>query len=355
MVQQLKPFQEKDFSASGAYDAEFSGLPISKIGLRFGGTLTGSAATFRTDAAFRLLGTPEINQAENPLIRMAGSSWRLLSAILAGAFDVHTASATLAHAQAMIDLQAIMPNAMINGADKKVFLRGTFGALADFSGTAPTGCTGKVRAFIESSELDPTKGFLRPRFTESTLALQDSDTNPHTFKFEQDTVAAFLMIQAWDNSAIDRVDTLIKRLRIDHVGPRGNIELHRMTWGQARTWLGKRFTPEDQARAAGCVCIPLIDRSNPQFNNAVLFRAGDSLTINYDCQAAIEEEFVTAQTAAANDVARATVIGFTPVAGTGDTAAQVRTISAAPSSVQVVALSSRERRRLARAQRRGAE
>lgn len=356
MVQQLKPFQEKDFSASGTYDAEFSGLPISKIGLRFAAALTGTSATVRTDATFRLLGTPEVNQAENPLIRMAGSSWRLLSAILAGKFDYFAApTSTPCVAQAIIDLQALLPNAMINGADKKVFLRGTFGALADYGGTAPTACAGKLRAFVESSELDPTRGFMRPRFTEANHTLQSADTNQQVFKFEADTVVPMIMIQAWDNTAVDRVDGLVKRVRVDHVGPRGNIELHRATWGQLRTWLGRRFTPEDYARAAGCVAIPLIDRNNPQHNNAVLFRAGDSLTINYDTAATVEEEFTSVTADGSADYARATVIGFTPVAGTGDTAAQVRQISAAPNTVQAVALSRRERRRLARAQRRGAE
>src|SRR5689334_6953914 len=108
-MQQIKPFQERAYAASGAYDTEFSGLPVRTVGLRFTATVSGSAATIRTDAAFRELGTPEINQAEQPLIRMRGSSWRLLSAITRGSFDFNLASATQLEANAAIDLQKISP------------------------------------------------------------------------------------------------------------------------------------------------------------------------------------------------------------------------------------------------------
>jgi hypothetical protein len=355
MVQKLKPFTEKDFSAGGNYDQEFSGEPIGKVGFRFAAGLTGAPATVRTDGTFRLLGVPEISQAEQPLIRMRGSSWRLLSAIQSGSFDNYQApaAATPALASAVIDLNGLMPGAMVNGADKKVNFRGTFGATTDYSGTPPGSITGKLRGFVESSENDPTQGFWRPRFTENGWILAPSDLNQQVFKFEQDTAVVGIMVQAFDSSATDRVDGLIKRIRVDHVGDYGTQELHRATWGQLRALLCKRFTPEDAVRSVGCVFIPLIDKRNPSINNAVLFRAGDSLTINHDTTASVEEDLTAVVADGASDLAIATVIGFTRVAGTGDTqTAQQRVIGAAPASAPQSAF---QRRLLQRAERVGAQ
>lgn len=352
----LKPFQEKAYSASATYDCEFSGLPCSKIGLRFDSAVGGAATAIPTDAAHLMLGTPEINQAEQPLIRMAGQSWRLLSAFQRGSFEVYTASATFAQAHAVIDLSRLMPGAMINGADKKIFLRGQFAPLATFTngGTAPTSLTGTLRPFMESSELDPTAGFMRPRFTESSLPLANAAENQQVFKFEQDTVVSAIMVQAYHASAVDRVDGLIRSVRIDHVGANGQQEVLRARWGTLRTTSAGRagFDPTNYALAAGAVLIPLIDRGNPRFNNALLLRAGDSLTITYDCTTTVEENF-TAVVAASPDVARATVIGWTPVSGSGDTATQVRTIGAPATPVTKTAMTARDRRAIARAQRYG--
>lgn len=361
-MQQIKPFQERSFAAATAYDTEFSGLPVRTIGLRAQGLISG-AVTIRTDAAFRMLGTPEINQAELPLIRMRGSSWRLLSAITRGSFDAGLNSATVFEANAVIDLQKIMPTAMINAADKKVFLRGTFGALADYAGTPPAlnGTNQKLAAWVESSELDPTQGFLRPRFTEASYALTHADTNQQVFKFEQDTVIPFLMIQAWDDSAFDRIDGLIRQIRVEQVSNGGVTELARGRWGAFRAYLGAKanFTGVDQALAAGCVIIPLVDRSKPQYNYARVLRAGDSLTINYDCTATVEDSY-TGVTVASPDAAIATIVGFTQVEGTGDAQTQLRQVGATSSApavgvVNAVARNAKERRALSRAQRFGAQ
>lgn len=359
-MQQIKPFQEKAFTASGSYDTEFSGLPVRSVGVRFTATVAGAAATIRTDAAFKMLGTIEINQAELPLIRMRGSSWRLLSAITRGSFDFNLASATQLEANAMIDLQKIMPTAMMNSADKKLFARGIYGALADYSGTAPSGITGTLRAYIESSELDPTRGFLRPRFTESSYPLLSADSNPQVFKFEQDTVVPFIMVQAYDDSAFDRIDGLIKQIRVDRVGQGGVTELARGRWGHFRHYLGYKsnFTAVDYSLSAGCVLIPLINRRNAQYNYAEVMRAGDSLTINYDTIATVEETY-TSVTAAAPDVAIATIVGFTQVEGTGDAQSQLRQVgqptAAAGAAMNAVATNAKQRRMIARAQRYGAQ
>src|SRR5690242_565100 len=363
-MQQIKPFQEKAFALSTGYDTEFSGLPVRTIGLRFTASITGTPVTVRTDAAHRMLGTPEINQAENPLIRMSGASWRLLSAITRGSFDNYNAPATATYmeANAVLDLQKIMPTAMINAADKKVFLRGTYGALTDYAASGNTAHAGALRAWTESSDLDPTNGFLRPRITEASYPLNDSTDNAQVFKFEQDTAIPFLMVQAFDASAIDRVDGLIRNVQVNRVGQGGTTELARGRWGHFRSFLGAKanFTAADYALSAGCIIIPLINRRNPQYNYAEILRAGDSLTINYDTLSTgtIEESY-SAVTAAANDVAKATVVGFTQVEGTGDVQTQLRTVGGGGASaggvVQAVARNAKERRALARAQRFGAQ
>lgn len=363
-MQQIKPFQEKAFALSTSYDSEFSGLPVRTIGLRLTCSITGAPVTVRTDGAHRMLGTPEINQAENPLIRMGGAAWRLLSAITRGSFDNYNAptTATYFEANAVLDLQKILPTAMINAADKKIFLRGQFGALTDLAASGNTAHAGALRAWTESSDLDPTKGFLRPKISETSFPLNDATDNPQVFKFEQDTVIPFLMIQAWDNSALDRVDGLIRNIRVDRVGANGVTELARGRWGHFRSYLGTKanFTAADYAISAGCVIVPLINRRNPQYNYAEVLKAGDSLTVNYDTLSTgtIEESY-TAVTAAANDAAKTTIVGFTAVEGTGDVQTQLRTIGGAGPSgggiVQAVARNAKERRALARAQRFGAQ
>jgi len=354
-MQKLKPFPDKDYSASGNYDQDFTGEPIAKVGFRFAAALTGTSVTVRDDAAFRLLGTIEVVQAEQSLIRMRGASWRLLSAIQSGSFDAYAAPTTTpVLATAIVDLPALLPGAMINAADKKASLRGTFGALADYAATPPSAVAGKLRGFVETSENDATKGFWRPRFVENALVLGNSDLNSQKFTFEQDTVVPAIMIQVFDGSTVSRVDTIARKIRVDHVGDNGAEELHRLTWGQLKSYLSKRFTPEDAARAVGCVMIPLIDRRNPHVNNARIFKAGESLTINYDCTATIEEDLGTAVTAdGTTDLGIATVLGFQRVKGTGDTeTAQQRVIGVVPASAP---MSRTARRKLARAQRVGAE
>lgn len=360
---QLRPFQSKAFQASTPYDLEFSGYPIRAIGLQFAATLTGTPATPRDDATFRLLKTPEINQAEQPLIRMSGPTWRHFSAILDGGYDKYAAGVTASTpgqvtGKAMIDFQKIVPGAAINAADKKVFLRGEFSPLADYSATPPTTIVGTLRPFAIADAIDLTQGFLRPKFSEVSVPISNADDVQHVIRFEQDMVVAGFMIQTADNSASNqRVDGLVKSVRIDATGSVGNIELHRKSWGQARTWLGwiTGFNQEDYDRSTGVIWLPTISRRNPQWNGAMLFKAGDSVTFHFDMTPTVEEEF-TGVTAASGDFCLITTIGFTPVGGSGDSGGQVRSIAAQPvqSLPQDEPANARYRRSLRRAKRLGA-
>lgn len=361
MVEQIKPFQSRAFALGSPYDLEFSGRPLKAIGLRFAGALnTTIPVTVVDDASWRLLKTPEINQAENPLIRMSGPSWRHLSALINGGYDHFAAGTALATpnnvcATAILDLQKLQPLAMINASDKKVFVRGEFtSTLGDYAtGTAPGGVTGTLRPFGVSSELDPSGGFLRPKFSEVSLAIANNDDMQQTIKFESDTVLMGCMLQAIQGSATGkpRSDGLVKAVRLDAVnGENGNVELHRKTWGQARVYTSFRadFNDEDYVRSRGVVFLPTQTRANPQWNNAILMRAGDSLTFHFDMTPTVDEEF-TGVTAAAGDSVLITVVGFTPVAGTGDTAAQIRNVASETQVAPSNAAQVRSRRRRARA------
>lgn len=339
-MEEIKPFQTKDFTASGPYDLEFNGRPIAAVGLRFAATLTGaSIATVRDDAAFRLLKTPEINQAENPLVRMQGSSWRHLSALLGGGYDSFASGVTAATpgqvvAMSTIHFDRLWPGAMVNASDKKVFLRGEFNTLASYSGTAPTAVTGKIRPFAITSERDPSQGFLRPRISELSLGIETaSDDLQQVIRFEQDTVLHGFMLQVQDNSAGDqRVDGIVRAVRMDVFDKDGGQkETTRQTWGQMRHYLQFRgqYNQEDYNRSFGVGLLPTVDKRNPQWNGAKLFKAGESVTLHVDTNATVEEEY-TSVTPAAGDKLIITIIGATPVAGSGDTANQITESSSGP-------------------------
>lgn len=352
-MEEIKPTQKKTFTPSTSYDLEFSGRAIKSIGLRGAWTVAGAAATIRDDAAFRMLSTPEVNQAENPLIRMRGASWRHLSAVLNGRYDEHVATATLAKTHCMLHLERLLPGALINAADKKVFIRGDFAALANYAGTAPTSLTGDLKPYVITSQRDPTKGFMRPRITEKIIPIvAANDDQQDVIRFEQDLLVVGLLLTTDDSPAGNsRTDGLIKNIRIEHTGrDGGTTEVYRSSWGQARALLQAiaDFNPEDYARSVGVVLLPFKDRSNPQWNGAQLFRAGSSLTLHFDSNAAVEADFTAATIAAGSQVV-VTVLGFTPVAGSGDSAAQLTEVKPAASVAAAVPMNSRAKRRLARA------
>lgn len=331
---EVKPFQTKDYSSGAAYDLEFSGRGVSGIGLRFSATLTGAAATFADDAAFLLTKTPEINQSENPIVRMRGRSWRHLSALGDGTYDNHIASATTASANAFLDFEKWMPQAAINAGDKKVFLRGEFAALSVFSTTAPTGPTSaKIRPYARSSQRDLTKNFFRPRISELFLPITAAnDDQPQVIRFEQDQyVSGFMLITDDQNAAAGlnlRKDNVISQLRLDITNSEtGLTESMRLNWGQARhhTQALANFNKEDYDRSVGVVFVPLTDKRNVQANGARFMRNGDSVTFHFDSKSNVDDEYggSAAPTLTATTGVTITTVAWTPVAGSGDTAAQV--------------------------------
>lgn len=358
-MEEIRPFQKKvqTGASPGSYDLEFSGRPIKSVGIRYAATIAGAGiATVRDDAAFRQLKTPEVNQAESPLIRMRGQSWRHLSAILDGRYDNHvagTGNPSPIAAHAIIHLERLMPGAMINGADKKVFFRGDFGLTTDYAGTPPATITGTLKPYVITSQRIATKGFLRPRISEKNIAVvSQADDQQDVIRFEQDVVCAGLMLTCDDSVAGNpRTDGLIRSLRIDHATrDQGTIEIFRASWGQIRALMNgvADFNQEDYNRSVGVGLIPFKDRSRPEFNGAQVFRAGESITLHIDSLSAIEEDFTTATFAAGAQVV-VTLLNFNSVSATGDSAAQLTEVK--PPVAQLAAatpLNSREKRRLAR-------
>jgi hypothetical protein len=331
---EFKPFQTKDYASGVAYDLEFSGRAVSGVGIRFSATLTGAAATFADDAAYLLIKTPEINQSENPIVRMRGRSWRHLSALGDGTYDNHIATAATASASAFLDFQKWMPQSAINAADKKIFIRGEFNALSVFSTTAPTGTTSaKMRPYTKSSQRDVTKNFFRPRFSELSVPITvANDDQQQVIKFEQDQYVSGFMVVTDDQNATAglnlRKDNVIAALRLDITNSEtGLTEGLRLGWGQARhnTQQLANFNQEDFNRSVGVIFVPLIDQRNPQANGARFFKNGDSVTFHFDSKSNMDDEYggLTAPTLTATTTATVTTVAWTPVSGSGDTAAQV--------------------------------
>lgn len=328
---EIKPFQTKDYSSAAPYDLEFSGRGVSGVGIRFSATLANSATGIVDDAAFRLIKTPEINQAELAIVRMRGQSWRHLSAFADGTYDNHIASQTIASANAYLDFQKWMPKSGFNAGDKKIFIRGEFNPLSSYAtGTNPTLTSGKFRPYVQTSQLDMSQGFWRPRFSEVTIPITvANDDQQHQIKFEQDQLVHGFMLTC-DNSTTGnpRTDGLIRALRMDATtGEFGTIEAFRGNWGQARhnTQRMANFNLEDYNRSTGVVFIPTRDQRNRQSNGAKFFRNGDSITFHFDSSSTIDDEY-TAATIAAGAQVVITTVAFTPVSGTGVSAAQLASL-----------------------------
>lgn len=132
-MREFRPFTEKTFSVGAQYDTDFIGRGVAAIGIRLDMTTTGNTTSF-DDAAARMLGTPEVVQAEEPLIRMEGADWFHIAALSSGGYDkiLNADTAGASAVEAVIDFENLMPGAAINAGSNRVFLRGTFGALADY-------------------------------------------------------------------------------------------------------------------------------------------------------------------------------------------------------------------------------
>jgi hypothetical protein len=330
-MEEFRPFNEVVFGLGAQYDTEVIGTRIGAVGWSLDVTNTGTTTGPRDDATFRLAGTPEVVQGNQPLIRMGGPSWRHVSALAAGSYDNFIAGTTAAGklAQCVLDLDALMPGAMINGGGSsrtgavKVFFRGTFGALTDYGASGNTAHAGRLRPFVTTSPFDPDAGFLRPAIREFNVDLSsDASDIQHKIDFEEDTMLLGMFYRTVDAAepAGVNVDGLVKNIRVDvNRGSGGQMELARYTWGQLKLLTAHRagFTAADITNAVGTALVPMIDRANQDRGSAVLMRKGDSVTMHHDTLAAAEAQFSDI-TPAAGDHAVVTVLGFTRVAGAGD-------------------------------------
>lgn len=131
-MRKFKEFTSATLAAAGTYDLEHNNLSYDGFGWKYGFTVTGATTPF-DDASFRAAGTPELSQAEQPIIRMRGPSWRHLAAYSSGGYTrtLEGAAGTGSFASPFIDLKKILPGSMVSGKTKS-FLRGTAGALADY-------------------------------------------------------------------------------------------------------------------------------------------------------------------------------------------------------------------------------
>jgi hypothetical protein len=333
-VFELRPFTEQSFSSGSQYNGEFTGRPVSSVGFVADFESGGTWTTDIDDQPYTLLGSPEVVQAEQSLIRMEGQDWQHLSAFLSGGYPERVSLASSGVdgvCTATIDLERIMPGAAINASAAKVFLRGTWAAAAA-AGAGGTVDSGTVRGFVGGSALDLTRGFRRPKI--STLRMDisaDSSDISQKIDFDQDTLVSGLLLRQHDNSAAatKRADGIVKNIRVDvNLGRGGSRELIRQTWRQARHYTIARagWGSSDIARSTGVAMIPLRDPRNQHAGGAFFFRKGDSLTIHADTNAAAELGY-TDVTPAASDALVVTTLGFTLVGGEGiDASDELRTV-----------------------------
>jgi hypothetical protein len=362
---ELKKFPTKNTAAANtSYDQEFSGRTFDSINWRYDGTFTASGTgTDVSYAAARVLGTPELNQAGEPLIRLAGVDWQYLSAYTNGAFPEYTNTAQSAAtynmvASARIKLSRLVPNAYVNANLVKAFFRGsTAGALTD-GGDKVTAIDMTVRPLAEALEYNPpTGGFLRPRISQRTVGVAAADSNQQlVINIEQDLVYSGIMLSCFDSSAATEVDGLIKNVRMELTTPgRGTLEIINTDWGNLRNYSCERagLNSTDVDNTAGTAIIPCTDRRATNLGGALFVPAGSAFTITFDSSGTAQAPY-TDVTPAAGDNVRVSSLAFTPVAGAGDGAVQVASVGNAGSRAGVPGRAARQASRNGRAQRRRA-
>lgn len=331
---ELRPFTEQPYSSGAQYNAEFSGRPVSSVGLVADFESSGTYTTDIDDQPYTLLGSPEIVQAEQTLIRMEGQDWGHLSAFLSGGYPERVSLASSGVdgvCTATIDLERLMPGAAINASAAKVFLRGTW-APPTAAGAGGAITSGTLRGFVGGSALDLSQGFRRPKISSLRMDISaDSSDISQKVDFDQDTLVVGLLCRQHDASvaAARRADGIVKKLRVDvNLGRGGSRELIRQTWRQARHYTISKagYGADDIAASTGVVVIPLRDPRNQNAGKAFFFRKGDSLTIHVDTASAAELGYVDI-TPAASDALVVTILGFTLVGGAGLGAdAELRTV-----------------------------
>lgn len=328
-MQELRPFTEKGFTASTQYDTEFTGRAVRGVGFSFDGTTSGTTTAEEDDGMFRLLGTPRVIQDETDLIHMQGPDWRHLAALLSGGYDPYLGGTDGAkHATSIIDFTRLAPNAAINVANSKLFVRGDYQPVVDgFTGGTPA-MTGTLRPNAITLGRPAPQGFLRPKFTQRTVNLGTAATDVQDrIRFDQDVRIAGIMVRALDGKS--RVDGLVRRLSVDATsGSGGESEIIRQTWGSARlqTCHSAGFSQADADTSNGVIFLPTLDPNGA--GGMLQLGVNDSLTLHFDTSSAAEDQY-TAITPGGNETAVVTLLAFSFVgaAGQGGARSERRTAS----------------------------
>lgn len=363
---ELRKFPTKTVDAAAvSFDLETSGRTFDSLNFRFDGTITNSDNTANyTYATYRFLGTPELTQAGEPLIRMAGVDWAYLSAYTNGCFPTYLDDAAAASAEdhvatARIKLSRLVPGAYVNANLVKAFFRGSSAALTA-AGSTVSAASMTLRPLAEALEYNPpTTGFLRPQISQRSVSVASSDSNQQTvINIESDTVWAGIMLSSYDASAGTEADGLIKNVKISVTSPsRGTLEILDSDWGNLRGYCCDRsgLNSTDVANTAGTVICPLTDRRAANLGGALFIPAGSAITITLDSSGTAQTPY-TDVSPASGDAVRVTNLAFTPVAGAGDGSVQIGQIGRAGAAGATPAAQTRNERnaqRRARRPRRG--
>ena len=335
-------FPEKDYTAAGSYNEEFHGNVFDTLIIQHDSNFVASGGTITSHAkgAIRPLGTPELNQANNTLIRAQAEDLFLGSAFLNGGFPetLLPASITTGNnddytATMRLKFGRIIPGSMVDASVTKCFLRGNFGELTSVATSASGGnvssATGKLRGAVVTTDRQPKLGFPRPKITAAEVEIgYASSSIPHVIRFEQDTYVRGFAVRAFDDSADADSDGLIRALKVSVTDGAGQNDVVRARWGHLRkqTAALAGWTPEDQARAAGFVWVSMTDETASALNGAKLFQAGDSVTFEFDTSSTAEAGY-TAVGAASGDKAVIVTWGATPIDPEGNGGVQVRKIA----------------------------
>ena len=333
--------------ANASYDQEFSGRTFDSINWRADGVVSypaGAGSVQNKYGAYRLMGTPELNQAGEPLIRMEAVDWGYLSAYTNGAFpsyldsegSVAAASTPNSYASARIKLSRLVPGSYVNANLVKAFFRGSTGQLSTV-GDLIDGAQQTVRPLAEALEYNPPQtGFLRPRISQRSVAVSAADSNQQTLiSIEADQVFTGIMLSCYNGAAAagsqTEVDGLIKAIRVEVTMPgKGTLEVINSDWGNLRDYSCQRsgLNTTDVDNTAGTVVIPCTDKTNVKMGGALFVPAGSMFTITIDSSGTAQSPY-TNVAPALGDTVRITSLAFTPVAGAGDGSIQVTNVGRA--------------------------
>ena len=338
-MKELLSLPEASFVAEGSYNQEFNGRAFDELLLQLDMNVAASGGTAvpHQHGALRLLGVPELIQAENTLIRANAIDLYHGAAFFNGGYGDHIQSGSITTGNdddQVVNIRTkfsrIIPTMVVNANDHKAFVRGNFGTKGSFATAASAAnvstVAGDLRPSVISTMRNTKAGFLRPRITQAEKAVDTlSDSIPYTIHFSQDTIVRGFSVRAYDASADEDVDGMIRGLRAYTTDSRGSNDIVRARWGtiRRRTAGLAGWNREDYARSVGWGFLPMTDEANPQLGGAHLFKQNDTITFEFNTSKTAEKGF-TSVDATTGDKVFVTVWGATPVAASGDTGPQLR-------------------------------